>query len=176
MQQMLPGEIYPTSNSKPPNIYKHPFQPLTESSNTKTEVNHVKYTQKERFYPEHETILHWNRSLLPFSWCTERANFHWRGNHQRSLRRIGDRKLFVHEATVNNRFILRNNLVTIAALQAFLVSIALMGAVLHLLKIPNDTELANRCNKVALLFPVFSYLLVLFMQEQVVRLRFAVTN
>lgn len=136
----------------------------------------MKYTQKERFYPEHETILHWNRSLLPFSWCTERANFHWRGNHQRSLRRIGDRKLFVHEATVNNWFILRNNLVTIAALQAFLVSIALMGAVLHLLKIPNDTELANRCNKVALLFPVFSYLLVLFMQEQVVRLRFAVTN
>lgn len=48
MQQMLPGEIYPTSNSKPPNIYKHPLQPLTESSNTKTEVNRDEiHTERE---------------------------------------------------------------------------------------------------------------------------------
>lgn len=62
----------------------------------------------------------------------------------------------MHEPTFNNRLILQYNLITIAALKALLVLIALMGTVLHLLEVPYHAELANCCHQMALLFPLFS--------------------
>jgi len=65
----------------------------------------------------------------------------------------------VHEAAVDNRFILEDNFVAVAALEALLITVALMVAVLDLLEIPNDTEFADCSNKVLFLLPVLCYLM-----------------
>jgi len=64
----------------------------------------------------------------------------------------------VHEAAVNNGFILEDDLVAVAALKALLTTVAIMVAVLDLLKVPYDTEFANRCNKMLFLLTVVCYL------------------
>lgn len=84
-------------------------------------------------------------------WNTERTNFQRCGDYKRSFWRISDSKLVMHEATFYNWLILENNLVAIAAFQAFLVTITLVPTVLHLLEIPYDTEFANTCNKMPFL-------------------------
>lgn len=88
----------------------------------------------------------------------ERTDFHGGCNNQRCLRRVGDGKFLMHEATVNNGIILEDNLVTVAAFQALLIVVALMGTILHLLEVPNHTELAHSCNQMTLLLPILRHL------------------
>lgn len=64
----------------------------------------------------------------------------------------------MHKATVNNRFFFKHNLVTVAALQAFLILIASVIAILHLLEIPYNAKFPNSGYKVALLLPVLGHL------------------
>lgn len=64
----------------------------------------------------------------------------------------------MHETAVNNGFVFQDNFVTIAALEPFLIAVALMVAVLHLLKVPNDTKFANCRNKMLFLLPILCYL------------------
>ena len=64
----------------------------------------------------------------------------------------------MHEAAVNNGFILEDDLVAVAALKALLTTVAIMVAVLDLLKVPYDTEFANCCNKMLFLLTVVCYL------------------
>lgn len=61
----------------------------------------------------------------------------------------------MHESTFNNRLVLQHNLITIAALKALLILIALVGAILHLLEVPYHAELAYCCHQMTLLFPIF---------------------
>lgn len=60
----------------------------------------------------------------------------------------------MHEATINNGVILQDYLVTVAALQALLMAVALMGPILHLLEVPYHTKLAHSRNQMALLLPI----------------------
>lgn len=90
---------------------------------------------------------------------TEGADFQWCSNNKRSFWRVTACKLLVHEAAVDNRFILEDNFVAVAALEALLITVALMVAVLDLLEIPNDTEFADCSNKVLFLLPVLRYLM-----------------
>ena len=87
---------------------------------------------------------------------TERSNFHGGCHDKGSFRGIADGKSVVHEPTINNRLVLQHNLVTIAALKALLIPVALMTTVLHLLEIPYHTKFANCCYQVSLLFPILS--------------------
>ena len=52
----------------------------------------------------------------------------------------------MHESTVHDGFLLGDNLVAIAALETFLVYVAFMVAVLYLLEVPDDAELAHCCD------------------------------
>ena len=52
----------------------------------------------------------------------------------------------MHESAVHNRFVLEDNLVAVAALEAFLVPVTFMVAVLYLLEVPDDAELAHCCD------------------------------
>lgn len=61
----------------------------------------------------------------------------------------------MHEAAVHDGFVFGYNLVAVAAFQSFLVLVALMIAVLHLLEIPNDTEFADTCNQMPFLLTIF---------------------
>lgn len=92
--------------------------------------------------------------MSPPAGYAEGADFHRGCNHQWCLRRVTDCKLVMHETTINNGVILRDYLVAVAALQALLVTVALMGAILHLLEVPYHTKLANCCNQMALLLPI----------------------
>jgi hypothetical protein len=65
----------------------------------------------------------------------------------------------VHEAAVDDWFILEDNFVAVAALEALLITVALMVAVLDLLKIPNDAEFADCSDKVLFLLSVLRYLM-----------------
>jgi hypothetical protein len=49
----------------------------------------------------------------------------------------------MHEATINNGVILQDYLVTVAALQALLMAVALMRPILHLLEVPYHTKLSH---------------------------------
>ena len=89
---------------------------------------------------------------------TEGADFHWCGHNEGSLWRVTGCKVLMHETAVDNRFILEHNLVTVAALEALLITVALMVAVLDLLKVPYDTELAGCRNKMPLLLSILCYL------------------
>jgi hypothetical protein len=60
----------------------------------------------------------------------------------------------MHETAINNGVILKDYLVAVAALQALLITIALMGAILYLLEVPNHTKFAYCCNQMALLLPI----------------------
>lgn len=90
---------------------------------------------------------------------TEGADFHWRSNNERSFRRVAGCKLLVHEPAVDNWFILEDNFVAVATLEALLITVALMVAVLDLLKVPNDTEFADCSNKVLFLLSVLCHLM-----------------
>lgn len=85
---------------------------------------------------------------------TEGAHFHVGSNHKWSLRRIADSKFVMHEAAINYGVIFENNFIAVTALQALLIMVALMGAILHLLKIPYHTKLSYCGNQVALLLPI----------------------
>lgn len=84
----------------------------------------------------------------------EGTDFHGGRNNQRGLRRVSDRKFIMHEATINNGIILEDYLVAVATFQALLIAIALMGTILHLLEVPDHTELAHSCNQMTLLLPM----------------------
>lgn len=84
----------------------------------------------------------------------EGAHFHVGSNHKRCLRRIADSKFIMHETASDYGVIFENNLIAITALQAHLIMVALVGPILHLLKIPYHTKLSNCCNQVALLLPI----------------------
>jgi hypothetical protein len=64
----------------------------------------------------------------------------------------------VHEAAINNGFVLEDNLVAEAALKALLITVAFMVAILDLLKVPYDTEFANCGNKMLFLLSILCYL------------------
>jgi len=93
--------------------------------------------------------------LLPAgSRDAEGSDLHRGSHHKRSFRRITDCKLLMHETTVHDRLVLQHNLIAVAALQSLLISVAFMGTVLHLLKIPYHTEFSHWYNYVAFLFPI----------------------
>jgi hypothetical protein len=89
---------------------------------------------------------------------TEGADFHWCGNNEGSLWRFSGCKVVMHEPAVDDRFIPEDNLVAVAALETLLITVALVVAVLDLLKVPYDTELADCCNKMPFLFSILCYL------------------
>ena len=101
-------------------------------------------------------ITCWGMSSL--AGYAEGAHFHVGSNHKRSLRRFADSKFVMHEAAVNYGVIFENNLIAVTALQAHLIMVALVGPILHLLKIPYHTKLSYCRNQVALLLPILGYL------------------
>jgi hypothetical protein len=88
----------------------------------------------------------------------EGADFLRCGDHQRSVRGVGRREVLMHEAAVDNGFLLEDDLVTVAALEALLVTVAVVVAVLHLVEVPDETEFAHCCNQVLFLLSVLCYL------------------
>jgi hypothetical protein len=60
----------------------------------------------------------------------------------------------MHETAINNGVILKDYLVAVTALQALLITIALMGTILYLLEVPYRAKLASCCNQMALLLPI----------------------
>lgn len=64
----------------------------------------------------------------------------------------------MHEATINNGVILEDYLVAVTAFQALLIAVALVGTILHLLEVPDHTELAHSCNQMTLLLPILCHL------------------
>ena len=60
----------------------------------------------------------------------------------------------MHETAINNGVILKDYLVAVTALQALLITIALMGTILYLLEVPNHTKFPYCCNQMALLLPI----------------------
>jgi hypothetical protein len=64
----------------------------------------------------------------------------------------------MHEAAVHDGFLFQNDLVTVAALQALLVAVAVMVAVLDLVEVPYETEFADCRNQMLFLLSVLCYL------------------
>ena len=94
--------------------------------------------------------------MSPPAGYAERADFQGGGNNQWSFRRISDCKLVVHKTTIDNGVILKDYLVTVAALQTLLIMVAFMRPILHLLEVPYYTKLAYCCNQMTLLLPILS--------------------
>ncbi len=92
------------------------------------------------------------------AWEADWTDFHRGRHHQWCFRRITHRKFVMHETTFYDRLILQYNLVAVTTLQTFLIPIALMSTVLHLLEVPYHTELAHCCNNMTFLLAIFSYL------------------
>jgi hypothetical protein len=97
-------------------------------------------------------------SELSFICKTEGADFHWCGHNEGSLWRVTGCKVVMHEPTVDDRFILEDNLVAVAALETLLITVALVVAILDLLEVPYDTELAYRRNKMPFLLSILCHL------------------
>jgi hypothetical protein len=97
-------------------------------------------------------------SELSFICKTEGADFHWCGDNERSLWRVTGCKVVMHEPTVDDRLILEDNLVAVAALETLLITVALVVAILDLLEVPYDTELAYRRNKMSFLLSILCHL------------------
>lgn len=92
------------------------------------------------------TLQKLQRCLSPSSRHAERRDFHGGSHDQGSLRGVANSKFVMHEAAVNNGLVLQHNLVTVAALQSLLVTVTLVGTILHLLEVPYHTELPYRGN------------------------------
>jgi hypothetical protein len=60
----------------------------------------------------------------------------------------------MHEAAVDDGFLLQDDLVAIAALEALLVAVAVMVAVLHCVEVPDETEFANCRNQMLFLLSI----------------------
>lgn len=88
----------------------------------------------------------------------EGADFHRGGHHQGSFRGVGARKVLMHEPAVDDGFFLEDNLVAVAALEALLVAVAVMVAVLHFLEVPYEAEFADCRDEMLFLLPVLRYL------------------
>ena len=84
--------------------------------------------------------------MSPPTGNAEGTDFQRGGYDQWSLGRICHSIFVVHEATVDNRIILEDNLVAVATFQALLVAVALVRAILHLLEIPDHTKFAHSCH------------------------------
>lgn len=110
-----------------------------------------------------------NASISSFARHAEGSDFHGSCHNQRSFRGTADSKLVVHEATLNDGFILEHNLVTVAALKPLLILVTMVCTILHLLKVPYHAELPHRSYQVLLLFTTFSNLFII--QQNQVRLQ-----
>lgn len=64
----------------------------------------------------------------------------------------------MHEPAVDDGFFLEDNLVAVAALEALLVAVAVMVAVLHFLEVPYEAEFADCRDEMLFLLPVLRYL------------------
>ena len=64
----------------------------------------------------------------------------------------------MHETTLYNGLVLQHNLVTVTALEALLIVVTSMRAVLDLLEVPYHAEFPYGCDQVALLFTIFGNL------------------
>ena len=73
----------------------------------------------------------------------------------------------MHETAINNGVILKDYLVAVTALQALLITIALMGTILYLLEVPYRTKPASCCNQMALLLPILCDLPKVFYSHNV---------